>query len=57
MSALTNFLVQQTDPVTSGLLLAVLFYIRQIRNDFKRINQQQNKRLTRLENELIEDDT
>lgn len=55
MSALTDILVQQTDPLTATLLVAIVFYIRQIRNDFRREHEQQRSRLLRLENELLDD--
>jgi len=57
MSALTDLIVQQTDPVTAILLVVNVFYIRSLQQHFRRERQHQRKRLRRLENELLDDNT
>jgi len=57
MSAIIDFIVQQTDPVTAMLLLTIVGYIRSLREDFRREHKQQRRRLRRLENGLLDDTT
>jgi len=55
VGAITDLVIQQTDPVTSLLLVVIVFYVRSLQQDFRREHKQQRQRLRRLEDELLDD--
>jgi len=57
MSAIIDFIVQQTDPVTAVLLLMIVFHTHSLRKEFRRAHKQHRRRLRRLEDELLDDNT
>lgn len=55
MSEFTDLLLQSTDPVTSILLIVLVYYVRQIKEDLQREIRKVRRRVARLENTHIPD--
>jgi hypothetical protein len=56
MSAWIEPLIQSTDPLTAGLLLAIAYYVRSMRSDLRRELKANRKRISRLEKWSIDPD-
>lgn len=56
MSALTDILVQQTDPVTAVLLVVIIVYVRSIRTNLKEELSLVRGRISRLEDLFLNND-
>jgi len=54
MSELTDLIVQQTDPVVAIILIVLVAYMASIRRDLKRELSLLRERITRVENELLD---
>jgi hypothetical protein len=55
MSELTDLIVQQTDPVVAIILIVLVAYMASIRRDLKSELSLLRERITRVENELLDD--
>jgi len=54
MSELTDLIVQQTDPVVAIILIVMVAYMASIRRDLKQELSLLRERITRVENELLD---
>jgi len=54
MSELTDLIVQHTDPVVAIILIVLVAYMASIRRDLKRELSLLRERITRVENELLD---
>jgi len=54
MSELTDLIVQQTDPVVAIILIVMVAYMVSIRRDLKSELSLLRERITRVENELLD---
>jgi len=54
MSALSDLIVQQTDPVVAIILIVMVAYMATIRRDLKRELSLLRERIERVENELLD---
>jgi hypothetical protein len=55
MSALSDLIVQQTDPVVAIILIVMVAYMASIRRNIKHELSLLRKRITRVEDELLDD--
>jgi hypothetical protein len=55
MSAVTDLIVQQTDPVVAIILIVMVAYMAGIRRDLKNELSLLRERIERVENELLND--
>jgi len=54
MSALSDLIVQQTDPVVAIILIVMVAYMASIRRDLKSELSLLRERIERVENELLD---
>jgi len=54
MSALSDLIVQQTDPVVAIILIVMVAYMASIRRDLKSELSLLRERIKRVENELLD---
>jgi hypothetical protein len=54
MSAVTDLIVQQTDPVVAIILIVMVAYMAGIRRDLKNELSLLRERIERVENELLD---
>jgi hypothetical protein len=55
MSALTDLIIQQTDPVVAIILVVMVIYMASIRRNIKDELSLLRQRIERVENELLDD--
>lgn len=53
MSEIADLLLQSTDPITAILMVVLVYYVRQIKEDLRRDIQTVRSRVNRLENSHI----